>query len=229
MFDTYTDPVIGLEFVQIPAPPEMSYTLIPYYRQQDLPHPLPLETNLVKTFYMARTVLTRRHMSRLKDSLTQDSVYLLPSRVRSDCHEDDLPLLGLQFDHIGVLPSKARYNLIQILSNKDYRVPTQAEWEWAAQGGENFEQGWPHGLDQVAWYRDNSDGALHPVATKKPNGYGLYDMIGNIRQYTSTIKNEGVTIVGSSSWDRAEETNVTEAYWGSFDSACFGIRLCFSM
>lgn len=64
-----------------------------------------------------------------------------------------------------------------------YRLPTEAEWEAAAAGGENYEYAGSDDPDEVAWYGDNSDGRKHPVGQKKSNGYGLYDMSGNVAEW----------------------------------------------
>ena len=70
-------------------------------------------------------------------------------------------------------------------TGKKYRLPTEAEWEYAARGG-NKSQGYRYSgsnnLDDVAWYKDNSGGTSHPVGTKQPNELGIYDMSGNVRE-----------------------------------------------
>ena len=64
-----------------------------------------------------------------------------------------------------------------------FRLPTVDEWKYAAKGGEDFRYSGSDNLDEVGWYVDNSGKKTHPVAQKKPNGYGLYDMSGNVCEW----------------------------------------------
>ena len=67
-------------------------------------------------------------------------------------------------------------------TGKIYRLPTEAEWEYAARAGATDAA--PADLDVVAWHRDNSDFKPQPVGTRAPNAFGLYDMLGNVAEWT---------------------------------------------
>jgi formylglycine-generating enzyme required for sulfatase activity len=62
-----------------------------------------------------------------------------------------------------------------------YRLPTEAEWEYAARAGATGPA--PGALDAVAWYEANSGGPTHPVGQKQPNAWGLYDVLGNVSEW----------------------------------------------
>lgn len=88
-----------------------------------------------------------------------------------------------------------------------YRLPTLEEWQYAAKGGQEFKYSGSDNLDEVGWYVENSDRKTHPVAQKKPNGYGLYDMSGNVWEWCSDWK---VTYLSS------PQTNPTGPSTGSY-------------
>ena len=65
-----------------------------------------------------------------------------------------------------------------------YRLPTEAEWEWLARGGENYTYAGSNTVDDVAWYKTNKNSkGSREVKTKQSNGYGLYDMSGNVDEW----------------------------------------------
>ncbi len=64
-----------------------------------------------------------------------------------------------------------------------YRLPTVKEWKYAAKGGQFFKYNGSDNIDEVAWYDENSEEKTHLVAQKAPNGYGLYDMSGNVWEW----------------------------------------------
>jgi formylglycine-generating enzyme required for sulfatase activity/N-acetylneuraminic acid mutarotase len=91
------------------------------------------------------------------------------------------------------------------LSRKEartYRLPTEAEWEYACQAGATGPFAGTGRLDDMAWYDGNSGGTTHPIGTKQPNAWGLYDTHGNVAEWCSDIydadypKTEAVDPVG---------------------------------
>lgn len=77
---------------------------------------------------------------------------------------------------------------LNTITGRNFRLPTEAEWEYAARGG-NKSSGYLYSgsdnLDSVGWYADNSQHALCEVATKAPNELGLYDMSGSVTEWCS--------------------------------------------
>ncbi|MBA2356351.1 MAG: SUMF1/EgtB/PvdO family nonheme iron enzyme, partial [Acidobacteria bacterium] len=67
-------------------------------------------------------------------------------------------------------------------TGKAYRLPTEAEWEYAARAGAAVAQ--PVPLDAEAWHAGNAGGKPHPVATRAANAFGLHDMLGNVAEWT---------------------------------------------
>lgn len=74
-------------------------------------------------------------------------------------------------------------------TGRQYRLPTEAEWEYACYGGSQAEYCGGNNIDSVAWYDGNSGNTTHSAGQKQANGYGLYDMSGNVWEWMSDCYN----------------------------------------
>ena len=124
------------------------------------------------------------------------------------------------------------------MTNFVFSLPTEDEWEYAARGGQKsqkFKYAGSDDLDEVAWYRDNADGTTHPVGEMAPNELGLYDMCGNVWEWTETPAhsyasdvNAGGTIFirrGGSWWHEAKNCRVSRRYASDHSKKTSGLGL----
>ncbi len=145
----------GMEFVLIPAD---SF-------QMDWDYQVSFSS-----FYMMTTEVTQK--------MWKEVMGKNPSNFKGEY----LPVERVSWDDIQDFIKK----LNQRDTGKDYRLPSEAEWEYACRAGTTTRYHSGNGksnLDRVGWYRGNSGSKTHPVGQKVPNGFGLYDMHGNVWEW----------------------------------------------
>lgn len=112
-------------------------------------------------------------------------------------------------------------NITQNTKANGFRLPTMSEWQYAARGGQDFRYAGSNNLDEVGWHDDNSRKTTHSVAQKKPNGYGLYDMSGNVYEWVWDSYGDRNRYACGGSWfsynDYCECNASTEVFagWGT--------------
>ena len=98
---------------------------------------------------------------------------------RSNFKGDDLPAEKLSWKEALLFCRK-----LSELEGRTYRLPTEAEWEYACRGGSSGPYAdSSNNPDQIAWYSNNSGNNTHPVGQMKPNAWGIYDMHGNVSEW----------------------------------------------
>lgn len=96
---------------------------------------------------------------------------------------DNLPVEKVSYEDVKTFITKLNEK-----TGKTFRLPTEAEWEYAARGGKKskgYKYAGSNNIDDVAWYSENSNDKTHPVKTKIPNELGLYDITGNVLEWCS--------------------------------------------
>ena len=134
----------------------------------------------VKSFYMATTEVTQLQWYKV---MGNNPAYFKKEKLGYDSRNNPV-------ENVSWYDAKKFIKRLNKMEHTNkYRLPTEEEWEYAARAGSKGK--WCFGnkkskLSQYAWYENNSGDKTHPVAKKKPNRWGLYDMHGNVWEWTSS-------------------------------------------
>ena len=174
---------IGMEFVYIPPTGDEGFVMgspltpeeaakrygVDPKRHEDLrpQH----KVILTKEFYLQTTEVTQKQWKAITGR---------KQRILDIDDRDEVPVAMVTWDYA--------QNFIKRLNRKEqtnkYRLPTEAEWEYACRAGSKTDFYWGDKMDgRYCWYWENSDGKIHPVGEKKPNAWSLYDMAGNVDEW----------------------------------------------
>lgn len=129
------------------------------------------QVTIEKPFYLQTTPVTQRQWASVMGKN--------PSHFKG---HDDLPVENVSWSAV----QKFILTLNNMEDARRYRLPTEAEWEYACRAGSKAEYCFgddPGELGEYAWYEENSDRRTHPVGRKKPNAWRLYDMHGNVWEW----------------------------------------------
>ena len=136
---------------------------------------------ILSSFFIGRYVVTQEEWTAVMG--------INPSSVKGA----KLPVTNVSWENCQEFISK-----LNAMTGKAFRLPTEAEWEYAAIGGNKrtnpniiyYNYAGSNNLDSVAWYNDNSENKPHDVGQKSPNQLGLYDMSGNVWEWCSDYQYE---------------------------------------
>ena len=180
------DNSIGMKLVEIPAG---EFRMGAGYGHPS--HPKGHPVRITRPFLISSTEVTNSQWKRVMGD------------VPGDFKDDDLPVTDISWAEAKEFCSRLSDLPGETAVGRVYRLPTEAEWEYVCRAGTSTRHSFGDEDSQIhgyAWLFATSSGRTHPVATKKPNQWGLYDMRGNVWEWVSdwsdasTVNEESVTI-----------------------------------
>jgi formylglycine-generating enzyme required for sulfatase activity len=157
---------IALTLVEIPAGEFLMGS--PAGKGMEHEHPRH-KTSITRPFYLGRYEVTQAQWTKVMGDN--------PSYFKGS----DLPVESVSWNDVQKFIAK-----LNTMTGEEFRLPTEAEWEYACRAGSNAQYYFGDNedkLDEYAWYTDNSEGRTHPAGKKKPNSFGLHDMLGNVWEW----------------------------------------------
>lgn len=199
---------IGMEFVLIPAGEFMmgSDVWIPTSVYCGPQHYVTIK----KQFYIG------------KYEVTQKQWYEVMNSSQSSHTGDEFPVESVSWDDVQIFIN----NLNEKEGTDKYRLPSEAEWEYACRAGTTTNYSFGNDksdLDEYAWSETNSGGTTHPVGQKKPNVWGVYDMHGNVAEWVQDEhygSYEGAPTDGAAWEEDGDNLRIIRGgdYWGAWRS-----------
>ncbi len=180
-----------------------SYQMVSNYGEDE---ELPVHTETVGAFYIGKTEVTQ--------ALWEAVMGSNPSFQKGV----NLPVEKVAWDDCQTF-----INRLNQLTGRTFRLPSEAEWGYAARGGnksKGFTYSGSNTIGSVAWYEDNSGDKTHQVAQKQANELGLYDMSGNVWEWCSDIYIDSSFPTGNSSY----RVNCGGGWGDSADDCCVTAR-----
>jgi formylglycine-generating enzyme required for sulfatase activity len=164
--DSYIDPVTGMEFTLIPGG---CFQMGNLWGKGD-PNEEPVHRVCLDDYYLAKTEVTQAQWQKVMGEN--------PSYFQNG---ETLPVETVSWNDANAFLKKLSQN-----HEQPFRLPTEAEWEYACRSG-GREERYCGGddLKEIAWFDRTGGGTTQPVATRQPNGLGLYDMSGNVWEFCS--------------------------------------------
>ncbi len=170
-------------------------------QEEEVPH----RVTLTRPFRMAATEVTQRQWQSLM------------AFNRSPQQGEDLPVTNVSWNDA--------QEFCRRLSEKEgvtYRLPTEAEWEYACRSGGGPSEIGHKELVVSAWYADNSEEGTHPVGSRKANARGIFDMLGNVAEWTTDVYGpyaRAEVVTDPSAWGPGSGRVVRGGSWRSFPPA----------
>ena len=176
---------IGDNYALIPAGTFMMGSAPNEPGRADDPYETQHEVTLTKSYYISPYETTQKEW---KDLMNDNPSYY----KGGDDHPVENIVIKDIYKFCNAMSLRAGLTPVYTISNSSvttdwnangYRIPTEAEWEYAARG--NTTDSRYGDIDDIAWYDGNSGGNHHAVGEKNPNAYGLYDVLGNVGEFTA--------------------------------------------